>query len=159
MTRTSAGIVLFREEDAKRLEVLIVHPGGPYWASKDDGSWSIPKGEFEAGEDPFAAAEREFVEEVGFELPRSEARSLGEIRQASGKRVVAWAVRGDIDPRLATSTSIEMEWPPNSGKLHSFPEVDRVAWFGTDEAKTKLVRSQTPFIDRLIDQLSKLTDD
>src|SRR5487761_1568253 len=137
-TRSSAGILLFRDTDTGQFEVLLAHPGGPFWASKDNGAWSIPKGEYEPGENPLAVAEREFVEEVGIELPHSERVDLGEIRQAGGKRVVAWAVRGDLDPRQTTSNSFEMEWPPKSGQIKTFSEVDRVAWFSLEEARKKL---------------------
>ncbi|MGA8295571.1 MAG: NUDIX domain-containing protein [Acidimicrobiales bacterium] len=154
----SAGILLFRENDHNQLEVLIVHPGGPYWASKDAGAWSIPKGEYASGDEPFAAAEREFNEEVGLALPSSEPLSLGYIRQHGGKRVTAWAVRGDVDVNRASSNNFEMEWPPGSGRTRSFPEVDRVGWFGIDEARGKLLKAQALFLDRLVEVLSGHSD-
>src|SRR5579862_7459716 len=148
-SRTSAGVVLFRQTNDGQLEVLLVHPGGPFWASKDEGAWSIPKGEYATGEDPLSAAEREFAEEVGVALPSTKRISLGEIQQVGGKRVTAWAVRGDLDPGQATSNSFEIEWPPKSGHIETFPEVDRVAWFAVEQARVKLRKAQTPFLDRL----------
>jgi|SRR5579863_1394161 len=148
-SRTSAGVVFFRQAIDGQLEVLLVHPGGPFWASKDEGAWSIPKGEYATGEDPLSAAEREFAEEVGVALPPTERIPLGEIQQAGGKRVTAWAVRGDLDPSQATSDSFEIEWLPRSGQIKTFPEVDRVAWFFLEEARGRLLKAQTPFLDRL----------
>ena len=154
VTRSSAGILLFRENDSGQLEVLIAHPGGPFWSSKDEGVWTIPKGEFDSAEDRLAAAEREFAEETGLELPNSKRLSLGEIRQSGGKTVMAWAVRGDADVARATSNTFDMEWPRNSGRVQSFPEVDRVEWFSVDVAKAKLLKAQGAFVDRLVLQLS-----
>jgi predicted NUDIX family NTP pyrophosphohydrolase len=144
---TSAGLLLFRR-DAGRLQVLLAHPGGPFWARKDDGAWMLPKGELLPGEEPLAAARREFAEETGH-APDGEFMALGEVRQAGGKRVQAWAVEGTFDPAQLRSNTFEMEWPPRSGRLQSFPELDQVGWFTPDEARHKLLAAQRPFIDRL----------
>ena len=146
---TSAGILLWRHP-AGGLEVLLGHPGGPFWAARDAGHWTIPKGEAGPGEDLLAVARREFEEETGHALPAGGVvLSLGEIRQKSGKRVVGWAVEGDLDPATASSNTFEMEWPPGSGRLQAFPEIDRVAWFGLAEARVRLKAAQVPFLDRL----------
>ncbi len=137
-----------------RLAVLLVHPGGPFWAKRDLGAWTIPKGEYASGEDPLAAAQREFVEETGAR-PRGEFRPLGEIMQAGGKRVSAWAVEGDFDPAALVSNSFEAEWPPRSGRRRSFPEVDRAAWFSPDEAHRKINAGQRAFLDRLVELVGK----
>ena len=147
MPKTSAGLLLFRETSGE-LEVLLVHPGGPFWSKKDDGAWSIPKGEFEEGEDPLDAARREFVEETGAAAP-GEAVPLGQIRQAGGKVVHAWAVRGDFDPALLRSNTFLLEWPPKSGRMREFPEVDRAGWFPIAVAKRKILKGQAEFLDRL----------
>jgi predicted NUDIX family NTP pyrophosphohydrolase len=144
----SAGIVLYRAGD-DGLEVLLVHPGGPFWAKKDLGAWSIPKGEYEPGEDPRACALREFEEETGTPLPATELIELGAVVQKAGKQVTAWAARGDLDATAVRSNSFSMEWPPRSGRQQEFPEIDRAAWFGLDEARTKLVGAQVEFLDRL----------
>jgi len=136
-----------REGDALRL--LLVHPGGPFWAKKDDGAWSIPKGEYEAGEDPLAAAKREFAEELG-SAPHGECHALGEVRQRGGKIVTAFALEGDLDVTTIKPGLFEMEWPPQSGRMQSFPEIDRAAWFSPDEARVKMLDSQREFIDRLL---------
>jgi predicted NUDIX family NTP pyrophosphohydrolase len=146
--RTSAGIVLWRER-AGRLEVLLGHPGGPYFAGKDAGHWTVLKGEADPGEDLPAVARREFEEETGYEPPDGPMIELGDIRQRSGKRVLAWAVEGDLDAETAVSNSFEMEWPPRSGRIREFPEIDRVAWFDLDEARVKIKPAQAPFLDRL----------
>jgi predicted NUDIX family NTP pyrophosphohydrolase len=146
--RTSAGILLWRSRDG-RLEVLLAHQGGPYWVKKDLGHWTIPKGEVEPGEELEAVARREFAEETGHELPDSRLIALGEIRQKSGKLVLGWAVEGDLDPSTAASNSYEMEWPPHSGVVQTFPEIDRVEWFNLDEARRRLKAAQIPFLDRL----------
>jgi predicted NUDIX family NTP pyrophosphohydrolase len=155
--RKSAGLLLFRHigED---LEVLLVHPGGPFWATRDLGAWSIPKGECEEGEDPRAAAWREFEEELGSRphppaAPEDEALELGEVRQKAGKTVVAWAIAGDLDPEHITSNTFEMEWPPRSGRLQQFPEVDRAGWFGLAEARERINPAQVALLDRLSEAL------
>ncbi len=131
------------------LELLLVHSGGPFWAKKDLGTWSIPKGEYEAGEDPLAAAKREFAEELGAPPPDGPYLDLGEIVQPSRKIVMAWAVEGDFDPPALKSNSFEMEWPPKSGRMQSFPEVDRAGWFALPDARAKILPGQAAFIDRL----------
>ena len=151
--RTSAGILLWRRRGG-RLEVLLGHPGGPYFAKKDDGDWTVLKGEVEPGEDLFDVARREFAEETGSPAPDGDAIELGEIRQKSGKRVLAWALEGDLDPEAAVSNAFEMEWPPRSGRRQTFPEIDRVGWFGPGEARTKIKGAQAPFLDRLAQALS-----
>jgi predicted NUDIX family NTP pyrophosphohydrolase len=145
----SAGLLVYRRSDG-RIEVLLVHPGGPYWVKRDDGAWSLPKGEYEPGEDPLEAAVREFDEELGSEPPdRSDAVSLGQLRQPSGKVVSAWALEGDLDVSEIRSNTFEMEWPPRSGRTGEFPEVDRAAWFDLPAARRKLLRGQVGFLDRL----------
>ena len=126
-----------------------MHPGGPFWARKDEGAWSIPKGEYEPGEDPLAAARREFAEELGSPPPGGDVRDLGEVVQKGGKRVRAWAVEGDFDPATIVSNTFEIEWPPRSGRRRSFPECDRAEWFTLDAAGAKLLGAQRPFLDRL----------
>jgi predicted NUDIX family NTP pyrophosphohydrolase len=148
MPQRSAGLLLFREK-AAGLEVLLVHPGGPFWAKKDAGAWSIPKGLIEEGEDPLAAARREFEEEVGIPSPDGEAIGLTPQRQPSGKIVSAWALRGDFDPAALKSGSFAMPWPPKSGKQQSFPEIDRAEWFTLDAAREKLLAGQRPFLEEL----------
>ena len=133
---------------ASKLEVLLVHPGGPYWRRKDEGAWSIPKGEIDAGEDAAVAARREFMEETGAAIT-GPLEPLGEIRQRGGKRVIAFAVEGDLDVAAITSNSFEIEWPPRSGKMQSFPEVDRAEWFDLPAAHAKILESQRPLLDRL----------
>lgn len=129
-------------------EVLLAHPGGPFWARRDEASWTLPKGEIAPGEDPLAAAQREFLEETGF-ASAPPFVLLGELRQKSGKRITAWAFEGDADPQRLVSNRFEMEWPPRSGRMQAFPEVDRVHWFGLEEARRKLIGGQAPFIDAL----------
>jgi len=146
--RTSAGILLWRKREG-RLEVLLAHQGGPFWANKDLGHWTIPKGEVEPGEELEAVARREFAEETGHDAPDQLLVDLGEITQKSGKRVLGWAVEGDLDPSTAASNTYEMEWPPHSGIIRTFPEIDRVEWFDLDEARQKLKAAQVPFLDRL----------
>ena len=147
MAKTSAGLLLFREASGG-LEVLLVHPGGPFWSRKDDGAWSLPKGEFEEGEDPLAAARREFEEETGTAAD-GEAIPLGSLRQPGGKTVHAWAVRGDFDPDLLRSNTFLLEWPPKSGRMREFPEVDRAGWFPLETARRKILKGQAGFLDRL----------
>jgi predicted NUDIX family NTP pyrophosphohydrolase len=145
----SAGILVWRKVDG-RTEVLIAHMGGPFWARKDGGAWSVPKGLIGDSEEPLAAARREFQEELGLPAPEGELLPLGEVKQ-SGKTVTLWAVEGDLDPADVVPGTFELEWPPRSGKTRQFPEVDRVAWFGVDDARVKLVKGQRPFLDRLPD--------
>ena len=152
MVKRSAGILLYRGSD-DALEVLLVHPGGPFWARKDAGAWSIPKGEYEDGEDPRACALREFEEETGTALPPGELIDLGEIRQKGGKVVTAWAAAGDLDAAAVRSNTFAMEWPPRSGRQTEFPEIDRAGWFGVEEAREKLNAAQTEFLDRLLGRL------
>jgi predicted NUDIX family NTP pyrophosphohydrolase len=147
VARTSAGLLLFRRKNTG-VEVLLVHPGGPLWATKDEGAWSIPKGEIDAGEDPLAAARREFEEELGSPVS-GEFIELAPIRQASGKVVQAWAVEGDFDPATFTSGTFSMEWPPRSGRQQQFPEVDRAEWFTLQDAKRKINKAQIPLLDRV----------
>ena len=130
------------------VEVLLAHPGGPFWARRDEAAWTLPKGEIVPGEDPLAAARREFLEETGF-TSSPPFLPLGELRQKSGKRISAWAFEGDADPAALVSNLFEMEWPPRSGRLQSFPEVDRLHWFRLVEARRKLIAGQAPFIDAL----------
>jgi predicted NUDIX family NTP pyrophosphohydrolase len=151
MPRRSAGILLHRR-GAGGLEVLLVHPGGPFWAKKDAGAWSIPKGEYEDGEDARACALREFNEEIGAAAPEGELVDLGEVRQKSGKVVTAWALEGDTNAEEITSNTFTMEWPPRSGKTREFPEIDRAGWFGLDEARTKILPAQAPLLDRLAER-------
>ena len=148
--RTSAGILLFRRGDGSGLEVLLAHPGGPYNVARDHGHWTIPKGELDHPDEPLlAVARREFLEETGHDAGDAVPIELGEIHQKSGKRVVAWAVEGDLDPAAAVSNTFEMEWPPRSGERRVFPEIDRVAWFDLAEARLRLKEAQVPFLDRL----------
>jgi predicted NUDIX family NTP pyrophosphohydrolase len=147
MARTSAGVLLYRRT-ADGVEVLIGHMGGPFWAKKDAGGWSIPKGEYGDGEEAFAVALREFEEEVGSPCPATELRELGEVR-AGGKVLTIWAGEGDLDAAACVSNTFELEWPPRSGRIQEFPEIDRAAWVGLDEAREKLVKGQLPFLDRL----------
>jgi predicted NUDIX family NTP pyrophosphohydrolase len=152
MTKLSAGILLYRGRGAE-LRLLLAHPGGPFWAKKDQGAWSIPKGEYDEGEDPLAVARREFEEELGAPVPAGDAVELGEIVQPSRKVVTAFAVEGDFDPSRLRSNLFEMEWPPKSGHKQSFPEVDRAAWFTVEEAREKILPGQLPFIDQLLERL------
>jgi predicted NUDIX family NTP pyrophosphohydrolase len=149
MPKRSGGLLLYRWS-AEELEVLLVHPGGPYWAKRDDGAWSIPKGEYEAGEDPLEVAFREFAEELGVAPPDDHAVVyLGELGQPSGKRVRAWALEGTLDVETVHSNTFEMVWPPRSGAVRRFPEVDRAAWFGLQAARRKLLAGQVGFLERL----------
>jgi predicted NUDIX family NTP pyrophosphohydrolase len=150
-TKRSAGILLHRRRDGAH-EVLLVHPGGPFWAKKDAGAWSIPKGEYEDGEEPRAAALREFAEELGAPPPDGELVELGEVRQRSGKVVTAWALAGDADADAVRSNTFTMEWPPRSGTIGEFPEVDRAAWFSLDEARERILPGQAPLLDRLAER-------
>ena len=148
MPKRSAGLLLYRRA-GDALEVLLVHPGGPFWAKKDDGAWSIPKGEYDDGEDPLAVAKREFAEEVGA-APQGAFADLGEVVQGGGKRVRAFALEGDVDVSRLQSNTFELEWPPKSGRKQTFPEVDRVEWFAPDVARRKILAGQLPLIERLL---------
>jgi len=158
MAAVSAGILLYRRTGG-RLEVLLAHPGGPFWARQDHGSWSVPKGLAEHGEALEAVAAREFGEETGFELaavaldPAAQHRDLGEVTLKSGKVIRAWAVEGDLDATRAVSNECEIEWPPRTGRTITIPEVDRVEWFGVDEARRRAHPVQAAFVDRLLTQL------
>lgn len=148
----SAGILLHRLGPAGP-EVLLVHPGGPLWARRDAGAWSIPKGVLDEGEDARACARREFEEELGTAPPAGPLLELGTIRQKGGKVVEAFALEGDLDPDAVRSTTFAMEWPPRSGTMREFPEVDRAAWFGAGEAREKLIAAQAELVDRLLERL------
>ena len=152
MPKRSAGILMYRRA-GPGLELLLVHPGGPFWKKRDAGAWSIPKGENSAGEDPLAVAVREFEEEIGARLA-GEFRPLGEVVQKGGKIVAAWAVEGDLDPTTIRSNTFEIEWPPKSGRKATFPEVDRAGWFSPEEAREKILPSQSPFIARLEERMA-----
>ncbi|HVN13909.1 MAG TPA: NUDIX domain-containing protein [Kineosporiaceae bacterium] len=156
--RQSAGVLLYRfavePADSSRVpEVLLGHMGGPLWRRRDVGAWSIPKGGYSDDEDPFAAALREFEEEVGKPVPAEHFVDLGEVQQAGGKYVRAWAAEGDLDPATAISNTFQVEWPPGSGRLQAFPEFDRVAWFSPADAMTRIVTAQTAFVQRLLEAL------
>ena len=149
--KSSAGLLLYRIREAA-IEVLLVHPGGPYWKNKDEGAWSVPKGEFLAAEDPLVAARREFFEETGIAI-EGELYPLKPLRQPGGKIIHAWAVAGDLDPATIVSNTFEIEWPPRSGRLQSFPEIDRGAWFSLPEARRKILRGQVPLLEELAQML------
>jgi predicted NUDIX family NTP pyrophosphohydrolase len=156
MPKQSAGLLMYRRRNGA-LEVLLVHPGGPFWARKDLGAWSIPKGEHEPDEDPLAAARREFAEETGI-LPEGDFIALNPVRQRSGKNVRAFAIEADIDPATIKSNTFVMEWPPRSGRRHEFPEIDRAAWFTIDEAKHKLNAGQVALVEELERTLASATE-
>ena len=145
--KTSAGILLYRRRPGG-LEVLLAHPGGPFWAKRDLGAWTLPKGEVDGGEDPLAAARREFAEETGV-VPGEPALALTPIRQKGGKVVHAWAIEGDCDANAIVSNRFSMEWPPRSGKMAEFPEIDRAAWFSLAEARRRILEAQVPLLDEL----------
>lgn len=149
--KLSAGVLVYRTRDGV-VEVLIAHPGGPFWTRKDDGAWSIPKGEYADGDDAWAAAQREFGEELGLPVPAGPRVDFGPLKQPSGKVVTAFAVRGDLDVTDARSNTFELEWPKGSGRMREFPEVDRVAWFPVAQARTKLLKGQRAFLDQLMAQ-------
>jgi len=151
MPKLSAGILLYRSRD-QIFEVFLVHPGGPFWAKKDQGAWSLPKGEYIEGEDAWAAARREFTEETGQSAPTGEPTELGEVKYGN-KRLTAWAVQGDLDHRNIQSNLFSMEWPPRSGKTEEFPEVDKAGWFDLATARQKLVSGQVDFVIRLEEKL------
>lgn len=148
MPKLSAGVLLHRDV-AGGVEVLIGHPGGPFWARRDDGAWSIPKGEFVVGEDPWTAAQREFAEEIGTPVPEAPCVPLGEARQPGGKLLTVFAVGADLDISGFRSNTVTMEWPRGSGRVLEFPELDRVAWLAADQARLKLLTGQRVFVDRL----------
>ena len=154
MPKRSAGVLLYRRTPAG-VEVLLAHPGGPLWRTRDAGAWTIPKGEIEGGEQPQAVARREFREETGHDAPTGEAHDLGEIRQKSGKLVVAWGYEGDLDPAAAVSNTFPLEWPSGSGDYIDVPEIDRVEWFAPDEARRRLNPAQAPFVDRLLEAIGQ----
>jgi predicted NUDIX family NTP pyrophosphohydrolase len=147
MVRLSAGLLLYRSGE-HGVEVMLVHPGGPFWANKDDGAWSLPKGEYNEAEEPHLAAKREFTEETGLPAPDGELIDLGEVKYGN-KKVVGWAIEGDADVSHITSNLITIDWPPKSGKTIEVPECDRAEWFDLVTAQTKLVKGQVPFIDAL----------
>jgi predicted NUDIX family NTP pyrophosphohydrolase len=152
--KRSAGILVFRRTpDDGRVEVLLAHMGGPFWMRREDGAWSVPKGEYEPDEEPTAAARREFQEELGLPPPTGDFQDLGAVRQSSGKIVSVWAVEGDLDPSQVVPGMFEMEWPRGTGRVQRFPEVDRVAWIDLDQASGKLVAGQRAFLDRLAELL------
>ena len=153
MPKHSAGVLLYRRSN-NTVEVLLAHPGGPFWTKKDTGAWSIPKGEFTEDEDPQHAAIREFSEETGHQVPSSKLTDIGEIKMSSGKIVTAWSAEGDLDPNTLVSNTFTMEWPPRSGTTQEFPEVDRVRWFSLPVARNKILKAQIPFIENLVLHLS-----
>ena len=159
MSKQSAGLLMFRITPGGVVEVLIVHPGGPFWAKKDLGAWSIPKGEYAEGEDPAVVADREFGEELGSAPPIGSRLDLGELKQPSGKRVHVWAVEGHLDVTTVKSNTFEMEWPRGSGQIATFPEVDRAAWVTVARAGQKLLSGQVGFLERLIDSLRDASRD
>jgi predicted NUDIX family NTP pyrophosphohydrolase len=146
--KTSAGLLMFRRGAGGALEVLLAHPGGPYWRNKDAGAWTLPKGEYTDPEEPLAAAQREWREETGFPT-NPPFEPLGHVTNKSGKRITAWAFEGDCDPDALRCNTFEVEWPPRSGRMQSFPEIDRVQWFALDEARARIHEAQAPFLDRL----------
>jgi predicted NUDIX family NTP pyrophosphohydrolase len=146
--KKSAGLLMYRRSPGGVLEVLLAHPGGPFWRGKDEGAWTLPKGEYDAPEEPLDAARREFTEETGFE-PAEPFVPLGEVVQKNGKHVLAWAFEGDCDPRQLRCNTFEIEWPPRSGRRESFPEVDRIEWFTLGEARRKMNPAQAALLERL----------
>lgn len=157
MPKQSAGVMLYRRRGDK-IEVLLGHPGGPFWAKKDKGVWSIPKGWIDEGETPIDAAKREFLEETGHTLPDGKLLELGTIKQASGKLVYGWAVEGDLDTATIKSNTFTMEWPPKSAQQQEFPEVDRAEWYELGQAFNKIRRGQDEFLDRLAENLDYIVD-
>ncbi|MEU6485792.1 NUDIX domain-containing protein [Streptomyces sp. NPDC046887] len=151
--KRSAGLLLFRTPPGGGLQVLIAHMGGPFWASRDEGAWSVPKGEYEEDEPPEDAARREFTEELGLPVPAGETVPLGSVRQSGGKVVTVWALEGDLDPAEVVPGVFTMEWPRGSGTQREFPEVDRVAWCTPEEAELRLVSAQRVFVERLREHL------
>jgi predicted NUDIX family NTP pyrophosphohydrolase len=153
--RRSAGLLLYRRDRDGGIEVLLAHPGGPFWATRDAGAWTVPKGEFKDDEEAWAVARREFEEETGHPAPDGDPIELGEIRQKGGKLVEAWALEGALDPATAHSNTFPLEWPPRSGRWITVPEIDRVEWFTPDEARRRIKDTQIPFIERLLDALGE----
>jgi predicted NUDIX family NTP pyrophosphohydrolase len=149
MPQRSAGLLIYRFRE-NVLELFLVHPGGPFWKNKDENCWSIPKGLYSDDEQPLDAAKREFMEETGFDVPAGELIELTPLKQPSGKIVSAWAIQGDLDASKINSNLFEMQWPPNSGKMQKFPEVDRAGWFNLKEAKQKIFKGQIAFLDELL---------
>ena len=147
--KLSAGVLLYRFTDS-RVEVLIAHPGGPFWARKDEGAWSIPKGEYAEGEDPWTVAQREFHEELGKPVPGGPRIDFAPLKQPSGKVITAFAVGADLDLEDTFSNTFELEWPRGSGRVSEFPEIDRVGWFSVAQAHSKLLKGQRPLLDRLV---------
>ncbi len=148
MAKMSAGLVVYRFRETV-LEIFLVHPGGPFWAKKDEGAWSIPKGEYVEGEEPLAVARREFEEETGHAAPDGECSRLATIKQPGGKLVSAWACRGNFDAAAIRSNTFTLEWPPRSGRKAEFPEIDRAGWFPIEEAKRKLLKGQIGILEEL----------
>lgn len=150
MPKLSAGVLLYRIAD-DGVEVLLAHPGGPFWARKDDGAWSIPKGEYTEPEDPWLAAQREFREEIGLDVPDGPRVEFAPVKQPGGKIVTAFAVHGDLDVTDTVSNTFELEWPRGSGRIREYPEIDRVAWLSVAQARSKLLKGQQPLLDRLVE--------
>jgi predicted NUDIX family NTP pyrophosphohydrolase len=146
--KRSAGILLYRRRE-NALEILLVHPGGPFWSRKDDGAWFVPKGELEGDEEPLAAARREFEEELGSAPPAGELLELGTIKNKAGKLIYAWALAGELDTASVRSNTFSLEWPPRSGKMREFPEVDRASFFSLELARQKMNPAEQPFLERL----------
>ena len=157
VTKKSAGILAYRM-NTRGLEGLLAHPGGPFWRNKDEGAWSIPKGEIDPSEDPEQAARREFAEELGPGATILELTALGEIRQRGGKRVIAFAGEGDFDPAALESNTFEIEWPPRSGRRQAFPEIDRAQWFDPKAARGKLLSAQVELLDRLLRSQARIAE-
>ena len=151
MAKLSAGLLVFRRVNGE-LEIFLVHPGGPFWAKKDEGAWSLPKGEYAEGENPLLVAKREFQEETSFSID-GDFIPLGELRQPSGKIITAWALEKDLDPGSVKSNTFSLEWPPRSQKIQEFPEVDRGGWFTVSDARAKFLKGQVGFVDRLLEKL------
>ncbi|WP_129667223.1 NUDIX domain-containing protein [Phytoactinopolyspora endophytica] len=151
---SSAGILLFRRTSGKT-EVLLGHMGGPFWARRDAGAWSVVKGEYQADEEPLAAARREFTEELGLPAPDVDMIDLGDVQQSGGKTVTVWAAEGDLDPALIVPGTFQMEWPRGSGQFREFPEIDRAEWFPVDTARDKIITAQRAFLDRLTEMLEQ----
>lgn len=156
--RKSAGLLLYRHGSGGELEVLLGHMGGPFWARREPGAWSIPKGEYRSDEGPIDAAHREFREELGIDAPAGDLAPLGSVRQAAGKEVTAWAVRANLDPAAVVPGMFTLEWPPKSGALREFPELDRVRWVSVEEARGLLVRAQVEFLDRLQEVVTRVVE-